>query len=81
MSYPFGAVAPARPPAISDRELDQLTRIAHDARNALCSQAEAEWLLSASGPLLEELRRYRAASARDTAFAETANVIHLPIAR
>jgi hypothetical protein len=81
MSYPFGAIAPARPPAISDRELDQLTRIAHDARNELCSQAEAEWLISASGPLLEELRRYRAVSARNTGLAETVNIIQLPIAR
>lgn len=80
MSYPFGAVAPARPPAISDRELDQLTRIGHDARDGLCSQAEAEWLMSASGPLLEELRRWRLFGAAHCVGTEALNVIQLPFA-
>lgn len=81
MTYPFGAVAPARPPAISDRELDQLTRIGHDARNNLCSEAEAEWLMSVSGPLLEELRRWRSFGAMHSIQAEVVNVIQLPVAR
>lgn len=81
MSHPFGAVAPARPPAISDRELDQLTRIGHDARHALCSPAEIEWLVSVSGPLLEELRRWRAFGAGQRVAADAVNVIQLPVAR
>lgn len=79
--YPYPPVAPARPAAVSDRELDRLTRIGHDARHSLCSEAEAEWLLSASGPLLEELRRWRAFGAVHHLVPETVNVITLPVAR
>ena len=74
-------VAAARPMAISDRELDQLTRIGHDARHGLTSEAEAEWLLSASGPLLEELRRYRAYFAANPVHHSALNIITLPVAR
>lgn len=50
----------ARPAPIGDRELATLRRIAHDSRHSLASQAEAEWLISACGPLLDELATRRA---------------------
>ena len=74
-------VAPARPAPISDRLLDQLTRIAHDAPQTLCTEAEAEWLVSAAGPLLEELRRWRAFGVQHQVMPDTVNVIALPVAR
>lgn len=74
-------VAPARPGPIADRQLDQLTRIAHDAPHSLCTEAEAEWLLHMAGPLLEELRRWRAFGAACTVPPEAVNVIQLPVAR
>lgn len=74
-------VSQAHGPAISNRLLDQLTRIAHDAPAGLCTEAEAEWLLSAAGPLLEELRRWRAFGAAHQVTADSLNVIRLPVAR
>lgn len=75
MSFPFPAVAHARPPAISDRELDRLSQLAHDARDGLCSPAEAEWVLSVAGPLLDELRQRRIAMARAGLQVDTQNVV------
>lgn len=83
MSFPASHVfvAPARPAPIGDRQLDQLTRVAHDAPQGLCTEAEAEWLLSASGALLEELRRWRAFGAAGGVPVGAINVIPLPVAR
>lgn len=72
-------IAKARPPAIDDRLLAQLTRVAHDAPRGLASEAEAEWLLSAAGPLLEELARRRAFMAGTA--QDLHNVIALPGSR
>lgn len=74
-------VLPARPAPITDRLLDQLTRIAHDAPQSLASEAEAEWLVASAGPLLEELRRWRAWGAQHDIPVEALNVIQLPVAR
>lgn len=74
-------VSLAHGPAISDRLLNQLTRIAHDAPNSLCTEAEAEWLVNAAAPLLEELRRWRAFGSAHQVSAEALNVIRLPVAR
>lgn len=81
MSPALPLISPARGPVISDRLLDQLTRIAHDADNGLASEAEAEWLLAAAPGLLEELRRWRAFGAGHGVIVEAVNVIHLPVAR
>lgn len=74
-------VAPAHGPAIHDRQLAQLTRIAYDAPQSLCTEAECEWLLSHAAPLLEELRRWRAFGAANHVPAQALNVITLPVAR
>ncbi len=74
-------VSQAHGPVISDRLLDQLTRIAHDAPASLCTEAEAEWLINSTAPLLEELRRWRAFGAVNHVPADALNVITLPIAR
>lgn len=71
-------IAPARPLAISDRILAQLTRIAHDAPNGLATEAEAEWLLSCAGPLLQELALRRAHMAGSDFALDLTNVIRLP---
>lgn len=54
------SVPHARSLPIGDRPLAQLRRVAHDVPNALASEAEAEWLLSVVGPLLDELAARRA---------------------
>ncbi len=77
-AYP---VSPARPAPINDRLLEQLTRIAHDAPQSLATEAECEWLIATCGPLLEELRRWRAFGARHQIPADALNVIQLPVAR
>jgi hypothetical protein len=74
-------VMPARSGPVTDRLLDQLTRIAHDAPQSLASEAECEWLVATCGPLLEELRRWRAFGAGHGVEAEAVNVIPLPVAR
>lgn len=74
-------VSVAHGPAISDRLLDQLTRIAHDVPHSLCTEAEAEWLVHSAAPLLEELRRWRAFGAANHVPSHALNVIALPIAR
>ena len=83
MSFPAHTlfVAPARPAPIGDRQLDQLTRIAHDAPQGLCTEAECEWLLAPAGPLMEELRRWRAFGAAHPVAVQAVNVITLPVAR
>jgi predicted trehalose synthase len=74
-------VSPARAGVITDRLLDQLTHIAHNAPASLASEAEAEWLLASCPALLEELRRWRAFGAAHGVAAETVNVIELYPAR
>lgn len=74
-------VSPARPVPIDDRQLDLLTRIAHDARNDLCTEGELHWFIASAGPLLEELRRWRALGTACDVPPEAVNVIHLPVAR
>lgn len=48
-------VPQARPAPIDDRLLTQLARVGEDARIGMATEAEAEWLLSCTGPLLREL--------------------------
>ena len=52
-------VPQARPCPIDDRLLTQLARVGEDARIGMASEAEAEWLLSVTGPLLRELMARR----------------------
>lgn len=52
--HPF-YVPQARPGAIDDKLLEQLARVGDDARIGMTTEAEAEWLLSVTGPLLKEL--------------------------
>ena len=81
MALALSPVSPARAGVINDRLLDQLTGIAHSAPQSLCSQAEAEWLIAACGPLLEELRRWRAFGAAQGVDPAQVNVIELFPAR
>lgn len=60
----FLTVPNAQPPAIDDRLLSHLRAVAHDAPQGNATHAEAEWLLSAAGPLLDELASRRAAMAQ-----------------
>lgn len=78
-AYP--AVAYARPRPVCDRELATLRRIGHDAPLALCSEAEAEWLLSATGPLLDELATRRAWMAAHVPAVDLSNIVTLPAVR
>jgi hypothetical protein len=71
----YQSVPNARPAPISDRVLAQLTHVAHDAPKSLASEAECEWLLSAVGPLLEELAKRRAFMAGIRLPLPTANVV------
>ena len=77
MAFPLSRIADARPAPINDRLLAQLTRVAHDAPQSLASEAECEWLLSAIGPLLDELAARRAFMA-GMGMTLPANVIALP---
>lgn len=77
----FAPVPPAHGPVITDRLLDHLTRLAHDAHHGLTSEAEAEWLLAAAPAVFEECRRWRAFGAAHHIPADAVNVIHLPAAR
>lgn len=74
-------VAYARPRPIDDRGLAALRRVAHDAPQSLASPAECEWLLSAVGPLLDELASRRAWMADHAPAVELQNVIILPAVR
>lgn len=71
----------ARPGVITDRMLDQLTHIAHNAPQGLATEAEAEWFLASSGALMDELRRWRAFGAAHGVTAAAVNVITLFPAR
>lgn len=71
----------ARPRPIDDRTLATLRRVGHDAAIGECTEAEAEWLLSCCGPLLDELARRRAAMAGLPQVADLSNVIILPAVR
>lgn len=71
----------ARPRAIDDRTLATLRRVGHDAAIGECTEAEAEWLLSCVGPLLDELARRRAVMAGQPQLADMSNVVILPAVR
>lgn len=77
----FPVVPLARPCPITDRVLAQLRCVAHDAPRGDISPAEAEWLLSAAGPLLDELAQRRAAMAGLPVAVDLTNVVILPAAR
>lgn len=83
MPHAFPYVPHARPLTIGDRQLASLRRIAHDAPQSLASDAEAEYLISAVGPLLDELAARRAwmAGHASAAMADLTNVITLPAVR
>lgn len=74
-------VTTARTPPIDDRLLAHLRRIAHDAPKSIASEAEAEWLLSACGPLLDELAARRAWMDGHAHGADLSNIITLPPVR
>lgn len=71
----------ARPQPIDDRLLAQLRRIGHDAAVGQVTEAEAEWLLSVCGPLLDELAQRRVAMAALPQVVDLTNVITLPAVR
>jgi hypothetical protein len=82
MAASFQTTVPnARSAQIGDRELATLRRIAHDARHELAGQAEAEWLISACGPLLDELAQRRAAMAELPLQIDLSNVVILDAVR
>lgn len=80
MSFPL-FVPNARPRPVDDRTLAVLRRVAHDAPNSLATEAEAEWLVSAVGPLLDELAQRRAVMADLPLMVDLSNVVILPAAR
>lgn len=55
---------PARLGAISDRMLHQLRNVAYDAQRGDATPPEAEMLLAACGPLLDELIAHRSIMTR-----------------
>ncbi len=71
----------ARPAAVNDRELTTLRQLGHDARHGNVTEAEAEWVLSVAGPLLDELALRRAWMRENAATADLGNVIVLPAGR
>lgn len=60
---------------ISDRQLGQLEKLAHNAAQGDVSEAESEWLLASVGPLLNELIQRRQVDAYMAAIIQQANVI------
>ncbi|PZQ99910.1 MAG: hypothetical protein DI533_04570 [Cereibacter sphaeroides] len=52
-------VIPARSLPINNKTLYHLRNVAHDARRGDATPAEAEFLLSTAGPLLDELIAWR----------------------
>lgn len=77
----FPYIPHARPMAINDRELATLAQLAHDSRMGNITEAEAEWVLSAAGPLLTELQAHRAAMVSLQISLDQVNVIHIGGAR
>lgn len=80
MSFPL-SVPLARPRAVDDRTLATLRRVGHDAAIGECTPAEAEWLLSTVGPLLDELARRRAVMDDLPNLIDLSNVVILPAVR
>ena len=74
----FNPVQRARPSQVSDRQLDQLRRVAHDAPQSLATEAECEWLLAAAPSLLDELAARRAWMDGHAAGVDVSNIIPLP---
>jgi hypothetical protein len=75
------ALSYARTQPLGDRQLATLRRIAHDAPHSLASEAEAEYLLAAVGPLLDELAARRSWMAVHATAIDLTNVIVLPAVR
>lgn len=71
----FPYIPQARPAPIDDRLLAQLARVGEDARIGMATEAEAEWLLSVTGPLLRELLARRQAEAALQTAQPAQNVI------
>lgn len=71
----------ARPRPVDDRTLAILRRVAHDAPFGTATEAEAEWLISVAGPLLDELAQRRAAMAKLPEAIDLTNVVILPAVR
>ena len=80
MSLPL-SVPLARPRPVDERTLATLRRIAHDAPASMATVAEAEWLLSTVGPLLDELAQRRAAMVDLPVVIDLTNVVILPATR
>lgn len=80
MSFAY-SVPHARPMPIDNRLLAQLTRVAHDAPKSLASEAECEWLLSAIGPLLDELGQRRTFMDAQGVTIDAGNIIQLAAVR
>lgn len=74
-------VPQARPDPIDNRLLAQLITVGEDARRSLTSEAEAEWLLSVTGPLLRELLARRQVMDSLEIAMPADNVILLPVVR
>ncbi len=74
-------VPQARPAPIDDRLLTQLARVGEDARIGMATEAEAEWLLSVTGPLLRELLARRQVMESLQIALPADNVIQLPAVR
>lgn len=74
-------VPQARPAPIDNRLLGQLARVGDDARLGMATEAEAEWLLSVTGPLLRELQLRRQVMASLQIAMPIDNVIALPSVR
>lgn len=74
-------VARARLGEIDDRQLDQLRHLAHAARTGDLSRAEAEYLLTACGPLLDELVERRQVDDRIAHLFATGGARVIPLHR
>jgi hypothetical protein len=68
----------ARPAQVSDRQLAQLRRVAHDVPSSLATEAECEWLLAAIPALLDELAARRAWMDGHAQGVDVSNIIPLP---
>lgn len=74
-------VPQARPAPIDDNLLTKLARVGEDARIGMATEAEAEWLLSCTGPLLKELLARRQVMDNLRIAVPADNVIMLPAVR